>query len=307
MNNRVSAAGGKVWSGLKSTMRAVLGYPRTPSSSPNAKRRYGLLPSSRSHCHPQDSSCCRSTIAVLPDLCPRPVAVCDRGGVHNPDPSELFRYLSRRGNSIDDISRANDILRMPRVLLEVGCGSGEAARLIAEKNPDMGIIGTDLYDCDGDLAKGSFYSKIARLWCSRQLPAQQDVPPNLVFLRAEADLLRCLPAAALDTILLVNPEPLMGQGFIQFLQEEGIAAKTKPGPNQIVILPYSRELGVMACGGFSFEHDPDWSRGLGYILGGGLSFRRGLPIQWGVDLRQVSAYTGNSTQRDIFIHGDIPN
>jgi len=99
----------------------------------------------------------------------------------------------------------------------------------------------------------------------------------------------------------------VGQAFVRLLQEEAIASKLKPGPNQIVILPYSRELGVMASGGFSFEHDPDWSRGLGYILGSGLSFRRGLPVQWGVDLLQVSAYTGNSTQRDIFIYGDTPN
>ena len=171
----------------------------------------------------------------------------------------------------------------------------------------MGIIGTDLYDCGGDSANGSYYGKIARLWCARQLPAQQDAPPNLVFLRTEADLLRCLPEAALDSILLINPEPLVGQAFVQLLQEEGIAAKIKPGPNQIVILPYSRELGLMASGGFSFEHDPDWSRGLGYIMGSGLAFRKGLPVQWGVDLLRVSAYTGNSTQRDIFIYGDIPN
>jgi hypothetical protein len=196
---------------------------------------------------------------------------------------------------------------MPRVLLEVGCGSGEAARQIAVENPDMGVIATDLYDCGGDPANGSYYGRIARFWCARQLPAQEDAPPNLVFLRAEGDLLRCLPAAAVDTILLINPEPLVGQAFIQLLKEEEIFSKLKPGPDQIVILPYSRELGVMACGGFSFEHDEDWSRGLGYILGSGLSFRHGLPVQWGVDLLQVSAYTGNSTQRDVFIYGDTPN
>jgi hypothetical protein len=171
----------------------------------------------------------------------------------------------------------------------------------------MGVIATDLYDCGDDPANGSYYSRVARLWCGGQLPSQQDEPPNLVFLRAEGDLLRCLPAAAIDTILLINPEPLVGQTFIQLLQEAAIVSKLKPGPNQIVILPYSRELGVMACGGFSFEHDPDWSRGLGYILGSDLSFRRGLPVQWGVDLLKVSAYTGNSTQRDVFIYGDTPN
>jgi len=246
-------------------------------------------------------------IAVPSDLCPRLVAVCDHEGARRPDPSELFRYLSRRQNHIDDIRKVNDILRMPQVLLEIGCGSGEAARLIALGNPDMGVIATDLYDGSDMPANGSYYGKIARQWCERRLAAQQDAPPNLVLLRAEADLLRCLPVAVLDTILLVNPEPSVGQAFIQLLQEEDVAAKIKSGPNQIVILPYSRELGVMACGGCSFEHDPDWSRGLGYILGSGLAFRRGLPVQWGVDLLQVSAYTGNSTQREIFIYGDTPN
>ena len=301
MKNWVSALGRKAWPWV----RVVLGYPKASSS--RCAPRHDTLQPIRSHCHPQDPACCRSIITVPPDLCPRPVAVCDRDDRHNPDPSELFRYLSRRGNAIDDISKVNAVLRMPRVLLEIGCGSGEAARLIALANPDMGVIATDLYDCGGDPANGSYYGKIARLWCARQLPAQQDVPPNLVFLRAEAELLRCLPDAVLDSILLINPEPLVGQAFIRLLQEEGIAAKIKPGPRQIIILPYSRELGIMASGGFSFEHDPDWSRGLGYIMGSDLPFRRGLPVQWGVDLLRVSAYTGNSTQRDIFIYGDIPN
>jgi len=307
VKNRVSATGRKVWSAVKCTLRAVIGYPRAPSPSASAERPYGPLPSPRSLCRPQNPSCCRSTITVPPDLCPKPVARCDIRNPRQPDSAELFRYLSGRGNHIEDISKANAILRMPRVLLEVGCGTGEAARLIALANPDMGVIATDLYDCSGNPANGSYYGKIARLWCARQLPAQKDPPPNLIFLRAEADLLRSLPASSLDAILLINPEPAVGQAFIQLLREDGIAAKIKPGPSQIIILPYSRELGIMASGGFSFEHDPDWSRGLGYILGSGLSFRRGLPVQWGVDLLRVSAYTGNSTQRDIFVYGDTPN
>ena len=305
VKNRVSAIGRKVLSGVAGRLRVVLGHHVIPSSN-TASRYVALLPI-RSQCRPQDSSCCRSIITIPQDLCPKPVAVCDGKERRQPDPSELFRYLTRQGNHIDDISKVNAILRMPQVLLEVGCGSGEAARLIALANPDMGVIATDLYDCGRDPTNGSYYGKIARLWCARQLPAQQDAPPNLVFLRAEADLLRCLPPAALDSILLINPEPSVGQAFIQLLQEEEIAAKIKPGPIRIIILPYSRELGMMASGGFSFEHDPDWSRGLGYIMGSGLPFRRGLPVQWGVDLLRVSAYTGNSTQREIFIHGDTLN
>ncbi|GEM_PF-2375572 len=305
MKNRVSAAGRKAWFRVMPILRMLLGYSVGPSPIP--ERRHGALQPIRSHCRRQDPSCCRSKITVPPDLCPRLVPLCDIQDTPQPDPSELFRYLTRHGNHIGDISKVNDILRMPRVLLEVGCGSGEAARRIAQQNPDMGVIATDLYDCGRDPANGSYYSKIARLWCARQLPTQQDAPSNLVFLRAKADLLLSLPAAAIDSILLINPEPAVGQAFVQLLKAEGIAPKIKPGPDQIVILPYSREMGVMACGGFSFEHDPDWSRGLGYILGSGLSFRRGLPVQWGVDLHRVSAYTGNSTQREIFIYGDTPN
>ena len=297
--------GRKAWSWVKYRLPVMRGQVKTAPAGPEPHRE--VPPSGRSRGTPQDPSCCRSTIAVAPDLCPRPVAICDHEGVHRPDPADLFRYLNRRENHIDDIRRTNDILRMPRVLLEIGCGSGEAARLIARENPEMGVIATDLYDFTCEPANGSYYGKIARQWCARELPSQKEVPPNLVVLRAEADLLRCLPDAVLDTILLINPEPLVGKAFIQFLQEEGVAAKIKPGPNQIVILPYSRELGVMACGGCSFEHDPDWSRGLGYILGSGLAFRRGLPVQWGIDLPRVSAYSGNSTQRDIFIYGDTPN
>jgi SAM-dependent methyltransferase len=297
--------GRKVWSGVVCCLGVVLGRHVTPSSNP--AYRYGALQPIRSLCRPQDSSCCRSIITIPPDLCPKPVAVCNGKERQHPDPSELFRYLTRQGNHIEDISKANDILRMPQVLLEVGCGSGEAARLIARKNPEIGVIATDLYDCGRDPANGSYYGKIARLWCACQLPAQQEAPPNLVFLRAEADLLRCLPKAAIDTILLINPEPIVGQAFIQLLKAEEIVSKLKPGPARVVILPHSRELGVVACGGCSFEHDPDWSRGLGYILGSGLPFQQGLPIQWGVDLLRVSAYTGNSTQRDIFIYGETPN
>jgi len=305
VKNWISATGRKAWSWVNYRLPVIRGQVKTASVGPEA--RHDTPPSDRSRRTSQDPSRCRSTIAVAPDLCPRPVAVCDHEGAHKPDPSELFHYLNRRENHIDDIRRTNDILRMPRVLLEIGCGSGEAARLIALENPGMGVIATDLYDFTCEPANGSYYGKIARQWCARELTSQKDVPPNLVVLRAEADLLRCLPDAVLDTILLINPEPLVGQAFIQFLQEEQVAAKIKPGPNQIVILPYSRELGVMACGGCSFEHDPDWSRGLGYILGSGLAFRRGLSVQWGVDLLRVSAYSGNSTQRDIFIYGDTPN
>lgn len=196
---------------------------------------------------------------------------------------------------------------MPQVLLEIGCGNAEAALQIALMNPGTGVIATDLYDWSQPSSAGSHYGKIARGWRGRQLSAQTDTPANLVILRAEADLLHCLPIEALDSIFLIHPEPCVGKSFLDLIQEESLWLKIKQGPRQIVILPYSRELGVAACGGCSFDHDPDWSRGLGFIIGSGLQFRRAAAIQWGVDLSQISDYTGNSTQRGIYVYGKPPD
>lgn len=223
------------------------------------------------------------------------------------DSSVRNSYLLDRENCIQDIMKLNELLQMPRILLEIGCGNAETARQIALNNPDTGVIGTDLYDWSPQQTHGSGYGQVARAWRARQLPAQMDAPANLVVLRAEADLLHCLPVRAVDTILLINPEPYVGKSFLDLLQKEALFMKIKQGPNQIVILPFSRELGVMACGGCSFEHDPDWSRGLGFIMGSGLRFKRGGAIHWGVDLSRISAYSGNSTQRDVYVYGEQPD
>jgi hypothetical protein len=229
--------------------------------------------------------------------------VNDHGHTARSDASDRLRYLLCRENSTPDIRKLNSLLRMPQVLLEIGCGDGEAARRIALKNPGIGVIATDLYDWSHQPSNGSGYGKIARAWRARQLSTQTDSPANLVVLRAEADFLRCLPVGAVDTILMINPEPRVGKSFLDLLQGESLNLRIKQGPNQIVILPYSRELGVAACGGCSFEHDRDWSKGLGFILGSGLGFRRSASVYWGVDLSRISAYTGNSTQRDIYVCG----
>lgn len=247
---------------------------------------------------------CPVQAGLPPDSSPPPLVVGDLLSAGNPDAYDLKRYLLERQNPPDDIRQLHRLLQMPRVLLEIGCGSAEAARLIALKNPDMGVIASDRYDWGHDSGDTSYYGKIARRWRARRLPAQQDSPANLVILRAEAELLRHLPLQAIDTILLINPEPSVGKAFIELLGQDALCQRIKQGPTRLVILPYSRELGVMACGGCSFEHDPDWSRGLGYLMGSGLPFKRGLPVQWGVDLSRISAYSGNSTQRDLYIHGD---
>jgi len=224
------------------------------------------------------------------------------GSIHRatptPDPPDLRGYLLERKNCLDDILKLNDLLQIEQVLLEIGCGDAAAARRIALQNPGIGVIATDLYDGSRQQpAASSGYGQIARKWQERQLRAQVDIPSNLVILRAEADFLRCLPIRAIDTILAINPEPSVGKSFLDLLQRESLSLKIKQGAIQVVILPYSRELGVMACGGCSFEHDPDWSRGLGFIMGSGLRFRRATPMQWGVDLSRISVAGSCRTDR----------
>jgi hypothetical protein len=234
-------------------------------------------------------------------------AATSQGAKRQSPSSELWGYLRERENREQDIDKLAGILKMPQVLMEVGCGNAEAARQIALKNPNIGVIATDLYDWSHPQYSGSGYGQIARQWRAGQLPAQTSPLSNLVILKAETDLLQYFPNQAIDTIILINPEPLVGSAILKFLQGESLSSRVKQGPNQIVVLPYSRELGLMTCGGCEFEHDPDWSRGLGFIMESGLRFKRGASIQWGVDLSRISAYTGNSTQRDIYIYGKQPN
>jgi hypothetical protein len=263
-----------------------------------------VLEPRRNNCTP--SLILKKLIPLL-DAVPQPIVAGDQACPAYLNSSDQMCYLLGRKNCTKDIDKLSAILKMPQVLLEIGCGNAEVAQQIALKNPGIGVIATDLYDWSDQSSNGSGYGKIAREWRARQLPAQIATPANLVILRAEASLLRCLPLRAIDTILLLNPEPFVGKAFLDLLQGESLSLRIKHGPLQIVILPYSRELGLAACGGFSFEHDPDWSRGLGFILGSGLGFKLGASTHWGVDLSRISAYTGNSTQRGIYVCGAPPN
>jgi hypothetical protein len=225
----------------------------------------------------------------------------------NPRTLEAFRtdYLLGQNNRPEDIAKFKNIIKsMPGILLEIGCGSGEAALAIAMQNPHLGVIATDLYDWNQEQACHAYYARVARNWREGLLPAQKNAPANLVFLRTQAEILQYLPDNSIDTLLLLNPEPKVAKSFLDLMQRESLFVKIKKGSSQIVILPYSREMGIMACGGFEFEHDTDWSRGLGFIFESKLPFKPGPAVLWGVDLRAVSAYTGNSTQRNVYICGE---
>ena len=81
-------------------------------------------------------------------------------------------------------------------------------------------------------------------------------------------------------------------------------AKIKPGDRQIVILPFSRDMGWGTCGGYEFCCSEDRSMGLGFIMGSDFNFNKTGSVQWGVDLRKSSPYSKNSTQTNVFLYGD---
>ncbi|MFZ7128046.1 MAG: hypothetical protein ACOWWM_17950 [Desulfobacterales bacterium] len=217
-----------------------------------------------------------------------------------------YLYLQNQGNPSDDIQRMAKILALNEVILEIGCGSGEVAWQIAARNPAMGVIAVDSYDGAFGSADGSHYGRVARNWRGRLLAVQHAGLDNLVILRAGLELLECLPHRSIDSILMINPEPSVGKRLIGCMAATGTNGVLKPGDRQMVILPYCREMGVCACGGYEFEHTEDWSRGLGYLMASPFIFRKESAVQWGVDLCRGSAYSRNSTQHDVYICGTPP-
>jgi hypothetical protein len=227
----------------------------------------------------------------------------------NPFPVHLDSlgvYLMSQGNLPCDISRLHTILQLDEIIMEIGCGNGSIAREIARKNTKIGVIATDQYDWTGPNRYGSSYQKTAFAWKERKLDSQKDAPDNLVLLRADIGMLAHLPENRLDTIFLINPEPKVGLAFMESLRDQAVYRKIKPGETQIVILPFSREMGVTCCGGYEFDHDKDWSRGLGFMMASAFDFRKGSPVQWQVDLVKSSLYTGSSTQKDVYVFGSRP-
>lgn len=213
-------------------------------------------------------------------------------------------YLTEQGNSAADIAKCHRILEYPHIILEIGCGGCEVAMQIAARNPHSGIIATDLYECSLSPDPGSHYHRVAHAWKEQCLAAQQAPLDNLVVLKAEIEILRLLPEQTVDSVLIINPEPKVGKLLLDAIHAGALHARIKPGPRQIVILPYCREMGVYACGGCEFEHEEDWSLGLGFLMASRFAFRKANRVQWGVDLYRTSPYWHNSTQMDVYAHGN---
>lgn len=216
----------------------------------------------------------------------------------------LNAYLLCHENSQDDISKLKKILEMPHIIFEIGCGSGEAAYEIAMKNPHVGVIAIDKYDWAVPDKSGSHYQKVALAWKAKQLKIQEYLPGNLVVLRAEADIMRFFPDHCIDTVLMLNPEPKVCEAFLKFVSEKSWHDKIKTGFNQIIVVPFSREMGVNACGGFECSYTEERPGELSFLKVNHFRFRRGKKYHWRLDLTRASAYSRNSAHNEVYIYGN---
>lgn len=218
-------------------------------------------------------------------------------------PAGLADYLRNQGNPETEIERCRFVLKKSQLILEIGCGDGNVARRIAVRNPDVGVLATDIYDsAAGD---SSHYGRVARKWKRGQLDVQQQRLPNLVLLRATGEILDHLPDRGVDSVLMIHPEPKVAAEFFDRIRRRGLETRFKPAGRSLIVKPFSREIGVMACGGFEFDHSTDWSQGLGFLIESPFVFRCCQPVQWGVNLSRCSPYAGNSTQNEVFYCKDL--
>ena len=239
------------------------------------------------------------TREIFPPACPlRPT--------RNPvDAGGLLTYLESQGNGSAARDRLNHILGMDTVIFELGCGNAEIAWQIALKNPAIGVIASDIYRSPCLTGSAAGYARASRAWTNGLLKAQVFAPDNLVILRAGACLLSQLPPASIDTILLVNPEPAVGRAFLKLLAETPAWRAVRPGSRQLIIKPFSKKMGVTACGGYEFETETDWSRGIGFLQESPFDFHDAPRTQWKVDLGVFSDYSKNSTQAGVSVCGNI--
>jgi hypothetical protein len=217
----------------------------------------------------------------------------------------LNAYLLSQENFHEEIVKLKKILEMDHIIFEIGCGSGEVAYEISLKNPHWGVIAIDKFDWATPIKAGSHYQKVAVAWREKQLKIQQYLlPDNLVVLRAEADILRFFPDHRIDSVLMLNPEPKVCEAFLKFISENSWYQKIKPGPNQILVVPFSREMGVNACGGFECAYTEERPGELSFLKAGHFQFRSGEKIHWELDLTRASAYSRNSALNDVYIYGN---
>lgn len=88
-----------------------------------------------------------------------------------------------------------------RLAVEIGFGGGEHARALAQSDPALGIIACEIYD-------SGIASLLSALLPKGTDPASAPLPPNLRLWDDDArPLLRALPPACLDLVVLMFPDP----------------------------------------------------------------------------------------------------
>ena len=202
--------------------------------------------------------------------------------------ADLIAYLTGflRRNPDKDVQKAVDFVSASlnndgKVLVELGGGNGNVALELAQRNPGLNIISTDVYDSDfKPEPDGIDYGEYARSWEQGTLPAQEAKKENLALLRADASLLLSLPDYSVDYILLVNPVKQVLSSIFGPDHNE-IMRKLKPG-GQIVVKTLT-----------------SFNAHIGFYVPEGL---RNVGEEFlGVNLNTAAHFEGESTEKDIYV------
>lgn len=148
---------------------------------------------------------------------------------------DLIMQNKGRGDEVEKVEKIWSGKK--KLLFEIGCSRADLARAIAEKNPGIGVIATDMFPEQSE-GNGGRYSAYTRQWQEGKLKAQESPEPdNLAIVRAEFNrkLLKEIPDSSLDYILLVNPERMVMDLLLGNLST--IAKKLKPG-GQLILKPF---------------------------------------------------------------------
>jgi|GEM_PF-6038839 len=148
---------------------------------------------------------------------------------------DLEKYLYGKGNNAEEIKRVKKVIETKNhIVIEIGAGGALAARRLADKYPELGVIATDKYDIK-DTSK--FYAADARRWANDELAAQRNEPDNLVIIRAEPDIFNYILDNSIDYILFVQGEIEPFNQLQVFLNSGLLQAKLKEA-GQFVVVNY---------------------------------------------------------------------
>ena len=153
----------------------------------------------------------------------------------------LQGYLRQKKNSRQNITKVNFVVegfRGKGIILEIGCGTAKTAKTIAERNPDVGVIATDIYESYFSL--DYIYIMWAQMWEKGLLAAQRVDLDNLAVVRTDTNIIKFIPGHSLSHILLVNPEHEVLIELLEVINSKQISKKIK-ADTLIVVKPFFRK------------------------------------------------------------------